>query len=286
MQNSFVNRKTILLLVTIALVGGFGVWMLSGTGPKDPSQEGVQHDTARAHVVQHEMVRVHAPSPEETVESPVRVEGEARGGWFFEASFPITLLFEDGSVIAEHYVTTADEWMTEEFVSFSAEILFSHPGAGSGWLILHRSNPSGLPEREEEMRIPVRFTDAETMEVSVHFGRQSPTNCEETVAVPRVITRTEAPARAALEHLLAGPTTEERERELFSPIPSGVTIQRLAVVEGTVEVDLSKQLEAGAGGSCRAQAIRSQIENTLLQFSTVDSVLLSVDGRVEEILQP
>lgn len=234
----------------------------------------------------HKMVRVHAPSPGETVESPLWIKGKARGGWFFEASFPISLVLEDGSVVAEDYATAADEWMTEEFVSFSAEILFSHPDEGSGMLILHRSNPSGLPEREEEVRIPVHFSGAETVEVSVHFGREGATQCEETVAVPRVITRTEEPVRAALEHLLAGPTPEEREREHFSSIPSGVTIQRFTIVEGTVEVDLSEELEAGTGGSCRAQAIRSQIENTLLQFSAVDAVVISVDGRVDDILQP
>ena len=236
--------------------------------------------------MQHQMVRVHAPSPRETVESPLRIEGEARGGWFFEASFPITLRLEDGSVVAEHYATAAGEWMTEDFVPFSAKVLFSHPSKGSGWLILHRSNPSGFPEREGEVRIPVRFSDAETMEVSVHFGRHDANDCKETVALPRVITRTEAPMRAALEHLLAGPTPDEREQEYFSPIPSGVTIQGLSLVGKTVEVDLSEQLEAGAGGSCRAQAIRSQIENTLLQFSAVDSVVISVDGRVDDILQP
>lgn len=280
------NKKTVFFLVTAALGIGVGLWMLRGTGSEDPGQKRVHHDSARGEAVQNKMVRVRAPSPKETVESPLQVEGEARGGWFFEASFPISLLSEDGNVIAEHYATAEDEWMTEEFVPFSAEILFSHPGEGSGWLILHRSNPSGLPEREEELRIPVRFADAETMEVSVHFGRQGATQCKETVAVPRVITRTKAPARAALEHLLAGPTIEEREQGHFSPIPSGVTIQQLSIVEGTAEVDLSEQLEAGAGGSCRAQAIRSQIETTLLQFSAVDSVVISVDGRVDDVLQP
>jgi hypothetical protein len=281
-----VSKKTVLFLFAAALGIGVGLWMLQETGSEDSTQKRVQHDSARGEAVQNEMVRVHAPSPKETVESPLQIEGEARGGWFFEASFPIRLLSEDGSVIAEHHATAQDEWMTEEFVPFSGEILFSHPGEGSGWLILHRSNPSGLPAREEALRIPVRFADVETMKVSVYFGRQGATQCEETGAVPRVITRTKTPARAALEHLLAGPTLKEREQGHFSPIPPGVTIEELSIVEGTGEVDFSEQLKAGAGGSCRARAIRSQIENTLLQFSTVDSVVISVDGRFANVLQP
>ena len=232
------------------------------------------------------MVRVDAPSPGETVESPLRVDGQARGGWFFEANFPVTLLQEDGSVVAEHYATAEGEWMTDQFVPFSSEILFSHPGPGRGWLVIHRANPSGLSEQEEEVRIPVRFGDTETMDVVVHFSREGEADCEETVAVPRVITRTDAPARAALEHLLAGPTSTEREEGYFSAIPAGVSIQRLTLDGGTAEVDLSEQLEAGSGGACRAQAIRSQIENTLLHFPSVETVVISVNGRVDDILQP
>jgi len=45
-------------------------------------------------------------------------------------------------------------------------------------------------------------------------------------------------------------------------------------------------LEEAVGGSCRVTAIRSQIEQTLKQFSTVQSVIISIDNRTEDILQP
>ena len=51
-------------------------------------------------------------------------------------------------------------------------------------------------------------------------------------------------------------------------------------------VDFDAQLEEGMGGSCRVSAVRAQITETLLQFSEARNVVISVDGRIEDILQP
>ena len=54
----------------------------------------------------------------------------------------------------------------------------------------------------------------------------------------------------------------------------------------TLLVDFDPQLEFQVGGSCRVAAISSQIRQTLMQFPTVKSVIISIDGRTEDILQP
>lgn len=82
------------------------------------------------------------------------------------------------------------------------------------------------------------------------------------------------------------PTWNEARQGYLTSIPEGVVIQRLVIQDGTAEVGLNEQLEEGVAGSCRVRAIRSQIENTLRQFQSVDSVVISVDGRIDEILQP
>lgn len=41
-------------------------------------------------------VIVFSPQPNQVIESPLMVEGEAKGYWFFEASFPIRILDEQG----------------------------------------------------------------------------------------------------------------------------------------------------------------------------------------------
>ena len=55
---------------------------------------------------------------------------------------------------------------------------------------------------------------------------------------------------------------------------------------GWAVVDFDKTLEQGVGGSCRVTAIRAQIEKTLQQFLEIDEVVISIDGRAGDILQP
>jgi len=92
------------------------------------------------------------------VTSPLTLTGIARGYWFFEASFPVVLTDWDGLIIAEGYATAGSEWMTTDFVPFEATLSFTKPSYGErGTLILKRDNPSGLPENDAALEIPIRF---------------------------------------------------------------------------------------------------------------------------------
>ena len=88
--------------------------------------------------------------------SPLVVTGEARGFWFFEASFPVKLVDEQGNLIVQGIAQAQDEWMTENFVPFKVTLEFS-TFATSGFLVLEKDNPSGLPENADEIRAPIRF---------------------------------------------------------------------------------------------------------------------------------
>ncbi len=91
------------------------------------------------------------------VQSPLIITGTARGFWFFEASFPMQVEDEKGTILGIGIAQAQGEWMTENFVSFSGTIKFNHAGASRGFLVLKKDNPSGLPQHDKEMRIPVRF---------------------------------------------------------------------------------------------------------------------------------
>lgn len=92
------------------------------------------------------------------IASPVTVTGRARGYWFFEASFPVVLVNWDGLIIAEGIAQAQDEWMTEEFVPFSVTLTFEKPLYNErGALIFKRDNPSGLPENDAALEMPIRF---------------------------------------------------------------------------------------------------------------------------------
>jgi len=105
-----------------------------------------------------DLIRLETPKDGDVIKSPLTIRGEARGNWFFEASFPVILTDWDGKIIAEHYATAQDEWMTTDFVPFEAVLEFEKPSYGErGALILKKDNPSGLPENDDALEITVFY---------------------------------------------------------------------------------------------------------------------------------
>ena len=102
-------------------------------------------------------IYVDYPQPNARVTSPLRVTGAARGNWYFEASFPITLLGGASNILVVQSAHAQGEWMTTDFVPFSVSLSFAPPTSTTGTLVLEKDNPSGLSEHAAELRIPVRF---------------------------------------------------------------------------------------------------------------------------------
>jgi len=132
-----------------------------------------------------DLIRVTSPRPGETVSSPFSVTGEARGNWFFEASFPVFLTDWDGKIIAQGFAQAKGDWMTVDYVPFTATLTYTTDAQtykDSGTLILKKDNPSGLPEHDNALEIPVRIratvahlsADAYPLYSGVSWGAEQP----------------------------------------------------------------------------------------------------------------
>lgn len=104
-----------------------------------------------------DLIHVNRPGKNELVTSPLTISGQARGTWYFEASFPVILISGNGDTLAVKPAQAQGEWMTADFVPFTLTLDFAAPATPGGTLILKKDNPSGLPEHDAELRIPVRF---------------------------------------------------------------------------------------------------------------------------------
>lgn len=137
---------------------------------------------------------------------------------------------------------------------------------------------------------PTAANSIEAIKIKVFFGNSkfdpSGMNCDKVYPVERNIQKTLAVAKAAAEELLKGPAQQEKEQGYFTSINSNVAINSLELKDGTAKIDFDEQLEFQVGGSCRVAAIRKQITETLKQFSEKKEVLISINGRTEDILQP
>lgn len=235
------------------------------------------------------LIRVEHPRPNQTISSPLEINGQARGTWFFEASFPILLLDKNGQTISRIIAQAQSSWMTKDFVPFKAKLDFPSDLSGKATLIFKKDNPSGLLENNDELKMPVILQAVESVKIKVFFNNEKldpEFSCNKVFPVERIIPKTQAIARAALEELLNGPTEKEKIDGFLTNINPGVKIQKLTIENSLAKVDFDKQLEFQVGGSCRVAAISAQIRETLKQFPTVKKVIISIDGRTEDILQP
>ncbi len=107
-----------------------------------------------------DLIRVERPQPNMNIQSPLSIQGTARGYWYFEGNFPISLKDAAGKVIARGYATAQGEWMTEDFVPFEASLEYNTnkaPDDERGQLVFERANPSGLAKNDRSYAIPVLF---------------------------------------------------------------------------------------------------------------------------------
>lgn len=169
------HTKNIAVIVTIILVATIAMWYIGSTmmDTEEVPGPGVVEEVSaptldpviQAHIAEKaDLIVLASPQPLDTITSPLTLTGEARGYWFFEASFPIYVINWDGLIIAEGYATATGDWMTEDFVPFTATITFTSPYQSGnpdfmqrGTLILKKDNPSDLPEFDDALELPIFF---------------------------------------------------------------------------------------------------------------------------------
>lgn len=223
------------------------------------------------------------------------IQGRAPSSWFFEGTFPVRIFDKKGDELAALFAVADGDWMQEGYIPFTLELHSNLIDLDEESIVVfqfEKDNPSGLDENADYAKITLTLKtkeNAETVSFKVFFPNNEMSDmmdCSLVFPIVREVPYTVAVGRAALEELFKGLAGTEPDDGYFTNIPNGVTIQSLTINDGVASVDLSSELEEGVGGSCRVTSIRAQITETLKQFTTVDTVIISIDGRTEDILQP
>lgn len=178
-------KKTTPILSIVLLVAVFGtIWTLSRKEAQKPLATNFEECEAAGNLVMESyprqcraggqtftesignelektnLIRINTPRPNQTISNPLTITGEARGNWFFEASFPVVLTDWDGRIIAQGIAQAKSDWMTTDFVPFEAMLTFTvdkNAYSNKGSLILRKDNPSGLPQNDDALEIPIVF---------------------------------------------------------------------------------------------------------------------------------
>lgn len=83
------------------------------------------------------------------------IAGQAPGQWFFEAQFPIQVRDPQDNIVGRATGSAQGDWMTEKLVAFKAMMRIDDAYHGPATLILMKDNPSGLPENDDSVTIPI-----------------------------------------------------------------------------------------------------------------------------------
>jgi len=297
--------KLIIIISILAVIGGligFGYSILKKGKPVACTQEaklcpdgsyvGRTGPNCEFALCPHEdLIRVFTPQANEKISSPLLITGEARGFWFFEATFPVKLLDDKGNIIAQHYAQAKGDWMTEDFVPFESELVFEAPTTQKGWLVLEKDNPSSLSENADELRIPIIFDYSKTVKLYYYNPEQDKDESgniqcsrDGLVAVEREIHVTKTPIQETIKLLIAGQLTDtEKSQGITTEYPlEGFSLKGTSLKDGVLTLEFEDPNYKTGGGSCRVGILWFQIEATAKQFSEVQKVRFLP----EELFQP
>jgi spore germination protein GerM len=241
------------------------------------------------------LIRIDSPRPNATVNSPVTITGEARGHWFFEASFPIRIYDANGKELGWAIAQAQSDWMTEDFVRFEAVLNFEKSTTKKGLLVLQKDNPSGLPEKDDKLEVPIVFGEEQaameddTQKVLLYYyseAKDPDISCSKDglVELERNIFVSDDIIASTIQLLLEGKLTDsEKASGILTEFPlSGLSLISSSLNDGELTLTFSDPENKTSGGSCRVNIMWSEIEATAKQFPEVKSVKFMP----EELFQP
>ena len=142
---------TIIILLLVVIVALLFALILI---PAPANAPVVATSTPNGNQPLRERVVVTAPVSGATVGKTFAVTGEAPGNWYFEASFPIEVRDAGNNKIGQGIAQAQSDWMTTAQVPFVAAVSVG-TYSGPATLVLMRDNPSGLPQNDDSLSIPI-----------------------------------------------------------------------------------------------------------------------------------
>lgn len=243
-------------------------------------------------------LEVTAPRAGDEIRSPVAVTGSALA---FEGHVTVQVRQDgDADPLGEGFVTGGGDVVRP----FAGSVGFDPPDQryGSVVFLVHTPRDGSVWQAAtvrvrlgEGAAVPAACGDfrparpplaADEMEVTLYFGcDRAGTGEAQPIPVHRAVPRSEGVLRASLGALLEGPTAEEVDAGIsswFSPATAGL-LRNVTLSEGHAVVDLGdlRSVIPNASTSAGSALLLSQLDATVFQFPTVESVEYRLEGSCE-----
>ncbi len=217
-------------------------------------------------------ILVDLPHGNDTIHGTIHVSGRAR---VFEAALSWALVVHGTPVLLGNTMTSAG---APEFGAFRFDIV-PPPTAGDGDALVRvftHSPRDGSVQDLVEIPIHLAAAPPSGRTMRIWFMRSVPNGVADE-AVTRRLPDTAAVATAALQELVRGPSTDEVARGILAPLPPGTQLRSINISDGTARADFTHHLTDDSDAARRRAAFRA-ITLTLKEFSTVQNVVISVEG--------
>ena len=103
-----------------------------------------------------EMIYFFGFGPNANLVSPFTFNGKAIGSWYAEGSFPVTIVGEDGNLIASAPAKATGDWRQAGWVPYQSKLTWVAGPNTKAKLVLTMANPAGEGEgKQRALEIPV-----------------------------------------------------------------------------------------------------------------------------------
>lgn len=143
------NMKIWIPILVVVIAGGALLYVQAGKN-QAPAKNPV--------IVSNPNIQVSQPVANSTIASPLNITGQAKGTWYFEASFPIKIYNSSNVLIGQTVGQAQGNWMTTSFVPFTATLTFPAQTPGSsGTIVFEKDNPSGELTNADSYAVNITF---------------------------------------------------------------------------------------------------------------------------------
>lgn len=153
MENKFFGSKlNIVLIIVVIILAGVAI----NATVKNGSTVKIPENTIAREVLGNKSDLVSfSILPNSKVHGTVSYTGVIKGGYFFEGNILVNVLGANKNVLKRGNAMATGEWMTAGPVNFGGSVDFSGLQKGPAYIEIHNDNPSGLPEHDKSVLIPV-----------------------------------------------------------------------------------------------------------------------------------
>jgi len=146
---------TIIILIVVFLVVGFFIYLGNHKIPTNQITLNEFEEVNPEVLGNKDDLVSFSIAPGAFVSGNMAINGTVKNAYFFEGNILVNVLDANKNLLKTGYGTATTDWMTSGPVSFKADIDFSGLSVGPAYIEIHNDNPSGLPENDKSILIPV-----------------------------------------------------------------------------------------------------------------------------------